>query len=90
MIRFFDGIIDFFMQAELLEHMTFPRYPGDSVASLVENAECLFQYCGLFICWKQFNLQGQFHNAKIQNRFGIFKYLKEIIILSLTKEGMMA
>lgn len=90
MIRFFDGIIDFFMQAKLLESMTFPRYLGDSVASLVENAECLFQYRGLFFSWKQFNLQGQFHNAKIQNSFGIFKYLKEIIILSLTKEGMMA
>ena len=90
MIRFFDGIIDFFMQAKLLERMTFPRYLGDSVASLVKNAECLFQYRGLFFSWKQFNLQGQFHNAKIQNSFGIFKYLKEIIILSLTKEGMMA
>ena len=78
------------MQAELLEDMTFPRYLGDSVASLVENAECLFQYRGLFFSWKQFNLQGQFHNTKIQNSFGIFKYLKEIIILSLTKEGMMA
>lgn len=90
MICFFNRIIGFLMQAELLEDMTFPRYLGDSVASLVENAECLFQYRGLFFSWKQFNLQGQFHNTKIQNSFGIFKYLKEIIILSLTKEGMMA
>ena len=87
-IRFFNGIIDFFMQAKLLEHMTFPRYLRDSVASLVENAECLFQYHDLLICWKQFNLQCQFHNAKIQNSFDIFKYLKEVIMLNLTKEGI--
>jgi hypothetical protein len=87
-IRFFNGIIDFFMQAKLLEHMTFPRYLRDNVASLVENAECLFQYHDLLICWKQFNLQCQFHNAKIQNSFDIFKYLKEVIMLNLTKEGI--
>jgi hypothetical protein len=39
MIGFFNRIIDFLMQAELLENMTFPRYLRDSVASLIENAE---------------------------------------------------
>lgn len=87
MIRFLDRIIDFFVQIELLEHMTFPRYLRDSVTSLVENTECLFQFNGLFVSWKQSNLQSQFHIAKIQNRFEILKYLKEIIMLNSTKEG---
>lgn len=87
MIRFLDRIIDFFVQIELLEHMTFPRYLRDSVTSRVENTECLFQFNGLFVSWKQSNLQSQFHIAKIQNRFEILKYLKEIIMLNSTKEG---
>ena len=87
-ICFFNRVIDFFVQIELLERMTFPRYLADSVTSLVENAEGLFQYCGLFVSWKQLNLQSQFHIAKIQNSFEILKYLKEIIILNLTKEGI--
>ena len=45
---------------------------------------------GLFASWKQLNLQGQFHTAKIQNYSDVFKYLKEIIMLSLTKEGIVA
>ena len=88
MIRFLDRIIDFFVQIELLEHMTFPRYLRDSVTSLVENTECLFQHNGLFVSWKQSNLQSQFHIAKIQNSFDTFKYLKEIIMLNSTKEGI--
>ena len=48
----------------------------------------LFQHNGLFVSWKQSNLQSQFHIAKIQNSFEIFKYLKEIIMLNSTKEGM--
>ena len=76
------------MQIELLERMTFPRYLADSVTSLVENAEGLFQYCGLFVSWKQLNLQSQFHIAKVQNSFDTFKYLKEIIMLNPTKEGI--
>ena len=88
MICFLDGIIDFFVQIELLEHMTFPRYLRDSVTSLVENAEGLFQYYGLFVSWKQLNLQSQFHIAKVQNSFDTFKYLKEIIMLNPTKEGI--
>ena len=88
MIRFLDRIIYFFVQIELLEHMTFPRYLRDSVTSLVENTECIFQHNGLFVSWKQSNLQSQFHIAKIQNSFEIFKYLKEIIMLNSTKEGI--
>lgn len=88
MIRFLDRIIDFFVQIKLLEHMTFPRYLRDSVTSLVENTECLFQYNGLFVSWKKFNLQSQFHITKIQNSFEIIKYLKEIFMLNSTKEGI--
>ena len=88
MICFLDRIIDFFVQIELLEHMTFPRYLRDSVTSLVENTECIFQHNGLFVSWKQSNLQSQFHISKIQNSFEIFKYLKEIIMLNSTKEGI--
>jgi len=87
-ICFFNRVIDFFVQIELLERMTFPRYLRDSVTSLVENAEGLFQYNGLFVSWKQLNLQSQFHIAKVQNSFDIFKYLKEIIMLNPTKEGI--
>jgi len=87
-ICFFNRVIDFFVQIELLERMTFPRYLRDSVTSLVENAEGLFQYYGLFVSWKQLNLQSQFHITKIQNSFEILKYLKEIIMLNLTKEGI--
>ena len=87
-ICFFNRVIDFFVQIELLERMTFPRYLADSVTSLVENAEGLFQYCGLFVSWKQLNLQSQFHIAKVQNSFDTFKYLKEIIMLNPTKEGI--
>ena len=74
-ICFFNRVIDFFVQIELLERMTFPRYLRDSVTSLVENAEGLFQFNGLLGCWKQSNLQSQFHIAKIQNSFDILKYL---------------
>src|SRR5574344_1634482 len=88
MVCFLDRIIDFFVQIELLERMTFPRYLRDSVTSLVENTEGLFQFNGLLASWKKFNLQSQFHIAKIQNSFEIFKYLKEIIMLNSTKEGM--
>lgn len=88
MICFLDGIIDFFVQIELLEHMTFPRYLRDSVTSLIENTECLFQHNGLFVGWKQPNLQSQFHITKVQNSFDILKYLKEIIMLNSTKEGI--
>ena len=87
-ICFFNRVIDFFVQIELLERMTFPRYLRDSVTSLVENAEGLFQYCGLSVSWKQLNLQSQFHIAKVQNSFDTFKYLKEIIMLNPTKEGI--
>lgn len=87
-ICFFNRVIDFFVQIELLERMTFPRYLADSVTSLVENAEGLFQYCGLFVSWNQLNLQSQFHIAKVQNSFDTFKYLKEIIMLNPTKEGI--
>ena len=87
-ICFFNRVIDFFVQIELLERMTFPRYLRDSVTSLVENAEGLFQYCGLFVSWKQLNLQSQFHIANVQNSFDTFKYLKEIIMLNPTKEGI--
>ena len=87
-ICFFNRVIDFFVQIELLERMTFPRYLRDSVTSLVENAESLFQYNGLFVSWKQLNLQSQFHSAKVQNSFDAFKYLKEIIMLNPTKEGI--
>ena len=87
-ICFFNRVIGFFVQIELLERMTFPRYLRDSVTSLVENAEGLFQYYGLFVSWKQLNLQSQFHIAKVQNSFDTFKYLKEIIMLNPTKEGI--
>ena len=87
-ICFLDRIIDFFVQIELLKHMAFPRYLRDSVTSLVENTEGLFQFNGLLGCWKQCNLQSQFHIAKIQNSFDILKYLKEIIMLNPTKEGI--
>jgi hypothetical protein len=43
---------------------------------------------GLFVSWKQFNLQSQFHTTKIQKSFELFKCLKEIIILSSLKEGI--
>jgi hypothetical protein len=88
MVCFLDRIIDFFVQIELLEHTAFPSYLRDSVTSLVENTEGLFQFNGLLASWKKFNLQSQFHIAKIQNSFDIFKYLKEIIMLNSTKEGM--
>lgn len=87
-ICFFNRVIDFFVQIELFEHMTFPRYLRDSVTSLIENAEGLFQHNGLFVGWEQFNLQSQFHITKIQNSFDIFKYLKEITMLNPTKEGI--
>jgi len=70
--------------------MAFPHYLGDSVTSLVENTKGLFQFNGLLASWKKFNLQSQFHIAKIQNSFETFKYLKEIIMLSFTKEGIVA
>jgi hypothetical protein len=89
-ICFFNRIIDFLMQAELLENMTFPRYLRDSVASLIENAESIFQCYSLFVSWKQFNLQSQFHTTKIQKSFELFKCLKEIIILSSLKDGIVA
>ena len=88
MVSFTYRIIYLLMQTELLEDMTFPRYLRDSVTSLVENTEGLFQFNGLLAIWKKFNLQSQFHIAKIQNSFEIFKYLKEIIMLNSTKEGM--
>ena len=66
MICSLDGIIGFFMQIELLEHMTFPRYLRDSVTSLVENTEGFSQHNGLFVSWKKFYLQSQFHVAKIK------------------------
>ena len=90
MVCFLDRIIDFFVQIELLERMTFPRYLRDSVTSLVENTEGLFQCYSLFVSWKQFNLQSQFHIAKILNNFNIIKYLIIIIMLSFTKEGILA
>ena len=88
MVCFLDRIIDFFVQIELLEHMTFPRYLRDSVTSIVENTEGLFQFNGLLGSWKQSNLQSQFHITKIQNSFEILKYLKEIVMLNPTKEGI--
>lgn len=88
MVCFLDRIIYFFVQIELLEHMTFPCYLRDSVTSLIENTECLFQFNGLLVSWKKFNLQSQFHITKIQNSFEILKYLKEIIMLNQTKEGI--
>lgn len=48
----------------------------------------LFQHNVLFVSWKKFNLQSQFHITKIQKFFDIFKYLKEIIMLKSTKEGI--
>src|SRR5574344_461819 len=90
MVCFLDRIIDFFVQIELLEHMTFPRYLRDSVTSIVENTECLFQFNGLLASWKKFNLQSQFHITKIQNSFETLKYLKEIIMLSSLKDGIVA
>ena len=90
MIGFFNRIIHFLVQTELLERMAFPRYLRDSVASLVKNAERIFQHHGLFASWKQFNLQSQFHTTKIQKSFELFKYLKEIIMLSSLKEGIVA
>jgi hypothetical protein len=42
----------------------------------------------LYVRREQFNLQSQFHTTKIQNSFEIFKYLKEIIMLNSTKEGI--
>ena len=85
---FLDRIIDFFVKTELLEHTAFPRYLRDSVTSLVENAEGLFQFNSLLDSWKKFYLQSQFHSTKIQNSFEIFKYLKEINMLNQTKEGI--
>ena len=76
------------VQIELLEYMTLPRYLRDIVTSLIENTECLFQHNSLFVGWKQFNLQSQFHITKIQNSFEILKYLKEIVMLNPTKEGI--
>ena len=87
-ISFLDGIIYFLVQTELFKYTTFPRYLRDSVTSLVENAECLFQHLDLYVRREQFNLQSQFHTTKIQNSFEIFKYLKEIIMLNSTKEGI--
>ena len=88
MISFPDRIVNFLVQTELIKHTPFPRYLRDSVASLVENTERAFQHSCLFVCWKQLNLQCQFHAAKIQKYFVIFKYLKEIIMLNSTKEGI--
>ena len=85
-----DWIVNLLMQTELFEHTAFPRYLRDSVASLIENTERIFQHFDLPVCWKQLNLQGQFHTAKIQNYSDVFKYLEEIIMLSLTKEGIVA
>ena len=45
---------------------------------------------GLLASWKQLNLQGQFHTTNIRKITEIFKCLKEIIMLSLTKEGIVA
>ena len=90
MVCFLDRIIDFFVQIELLEHTAFPSYLRDSVTSLVENTEGLSQFNSLLVSWKKFNLQSQFHSTKIQNSFDIFKYLKEIIMLNPTKDGIVA
>lgn len=90
MVCFAYRVIYLLMQTKPLKDMTFPRYLRDSVASLVVNSECFFQHYGLCVRREQFNLQGQFHTAKIPNNFDITKYLKKIIMLSFTKEGIMA
>ena len=89
-VCFLNRIVNLLVQTELLEHTAFPRYLRDSVASLVEYAECLFQHLDLYVRWKQFNLQGQFHTTKIRKTTELFKHLKKTIILSLTKEGIVA
>ena len=90
LVRFLDRIIGFFVQIELIEYMTIPRYLRYSVTSLVENTEGIFQYNCLFVCWNQFNLQSQFHTSKVRNINELFKHLKKIIALSLIKEGIVA
>lgn len=89
-VCFLNRIVNLLVQTELLEHTAFPRYLRDSVASLVENTESLFQHRDLFFRWKQFNVQGQFHIAKIRKITELFKHLKKIIMFSLTKEGKVA
>ena len=42
----------------------------------------------LFVSRQKFYFQGQFHTTKIINNFNIIKYLKIIIMLSFTKEGI--
>lgn len=42
----------------------------------------------LFVSRQKFYFQSQLHTVKIQNSFEILKYLKEIITLNQTKEGI--
>ena len=88
LICFFYLVIYLLVQTILLENTTVPRYIGYNVTSLVKDTEGVLKHDGLIVHWKQFNLQSKFHIANIQNIFYIFKYLKRIIKLSLTKEGI--
>lgn len=85
-----DWMVNLLVQTELIEHTTFPCYLRDSVTSLIKNAKCLFQHYGLLVRWNQFYLQSQFHVTKIWKITKLFKCLKKIILLSLTKEGIVA
>ena len=55
-VCFLNRIVNLLVQTKLLEHTASQRYLRDSVASLVENAESLFQHRDLFFRWKQFNV----------------------------------
>lgn len=70
-----DGVIDLLMQIKLTEATPLPRYCGNSIASLVEHTDCLFQTFGLLSGRQQFDLQGQFHDAKIVKISETVKYL---------------
>lgn len=80
--------IDFVAQAFTDGVKWADKHPKQEVTSLVENTECLFQFNGLLVSWKKFNLQSQFHITNIQNYFEILKYLKETIMSNLTKDGI--
>lgn len=72
-----DGVIDLLVQIELTEATLLPRKCGNGIACFVEHTDCLFQTLGLLNGWQQFDLQCQFHNAKIVKITETIKYLKD-------------
>ncbi len=81
-------MIYFVMKPEIIENLLLPRHIRNSITNNISFFHRVEKQVSLFIGRQKFYFQCQFHITNIQNSFDIFKYLKEIIILSLTKEGI--